>query len=108
MTSTCEIGRMGLQQMENEGNLMSIYVNRILNMKQIKVIGFDMDHTLVRYYSDKFEELTFTNAIDKLIHDQGYPHEVKNFKFEFNKAIRGLIIDTENGNILKIKKSVPG
>ena len=42
---------------------MSIYVNRILNMKQIKVIGFDMDHTLVRYYSDKFEELTFNVAI---------------------------------------------
>jgi HAD superfamily 5'-nucleotidase-like hydrolase len=81
---------------------MTIYVNRILNMKQIKVIGFDMDHTLVRYYSDKFEELTFNVAVKKLVEDYGLPKDVLNFKFDFNKAIRGLIIDTENGNILKV------
>ena len=81
---------------------MSIYVNRILNMKHIKVIGFDMDHTLVRYFSDRFEELTFNITIDKLIKDYQYPKEIKKFKFEFNKAIRGLVIDKENGNILKI------
>ena len=81
---------------------MTIYVNRILNMKQIKVIGFDMDHTLVRYHSDKFEELTFNVAIKKLHEDYNLPKEVLSFKFDFNKAIRGLIIDTENGNILKV------
>lgn len=81
---------------------MTIYVNRILNMKQIKVIGFDMDHTLVRYYSDKFEELTFNVAIKKLLEDHNLPEEIKSFKFDFNKAIRGLVIDTENGNILKV------
>ena len=81
---------------------MSIYVNRILNMKQIKVIGFDMDHTLVRYHSDKFEELTFKISIDKLIKDLGYPEIIRNFKFDFTKAIRGLVIDKEYGNILKV------
>lgn len=81
---------------------MSIYVNRILNMKHIKVIGFDMDHTLVRYHSDKFEELTFNITIDKMIKDLNYPEVIRNFKFEFNKAIRGLIIDKEHGNILKV------
>lgn len=81
---------------------MSIYVNRILNMKQIKVIGFDMDHTLVRYHSDKFEELTFNVAIKKMVEDQGYPEVLRDFEFNFNKAIRGLVIDTENGNILKV------
>ena len=49
---------------------MGIYVNRVLNMKQIKVIGLDMDHTLVRYHTEKFEELTFNIAIDKLINDK--------------------------------------
>lgn len=81
---------------------MSIYVNRVLNMKQIKVIGFDMDHTLVRYHSDRFEELTFHTSIDKLISDKDYPQEIKNFKFDFQKAIRGLILDKTNGNLLKV------
>ena len=44
---------------------MSIFVNRMLNMKHIKVIGFDMDHTLVRYHSDRFEELTFKESLKK-------------------------------------------
>lgn len=81
---------------------MSIFVNRVLNMKKIKVIGFDMDHTLVRYHSDKFEELTFNESIKKLIEHKNYPEQIKEFTFDFNKAIRGLVIDKENGNLLKV------
>ena len=83
---------------------MAIYVNRVLNMKHIKVIGFDMDHTLVRYQSDKFEELTFNLSIERLIKDKDYPEEIKSFKFDFHKAIRGLIVDKVNGNILKVSQ----
>ena len=81
---------------------MSIYVNRVLNMKHIKVIGFDMDHTLVRYHTDKFEELVFDITIEKLMKDHNYPSIIKKFKFDFEKAIRGLIIDKDNGNVLKV------
>lgn len=81
---------------------MGIYVNRVLNMKHIKAIGFDMDHTLVRYYSDKFEKLTFDVSVEKLINDHGYPKEIKNFEFDFNQAIRGLVLDKINGNLLKV------
>ena len=31
---------------------MSIYVNRTLDLKKIKAIGFDMDYTLVRYQTE--------------------------------------------------------
>ena len=34
---------------------MSIYVNRSLNLKQMALIGFDMDYTLVRYNTQAFE-----------------------------------------------------
>ena len=34
-----------------------VYCNRTLNLKRIKYIGFDMDHTLVRYDIEKFEHL---------------------------------------------------
>lgn len=81
---------------------MGIYVNRILNMKHIKAIGFDMDHTLVRYHSDVFEELTFNEAIKKLVNELDYPEELQNFKFDFKTAIRGLVVDKEYGNVLKV------
>lgn len=80
---------------------MTIHVNRVLNMKQIKVIGFDMDHTLVKYHSDVFENLTFEKSVVKLL-ELNYPEKIKDFKFDFAKAIRGLVVDKENGNILKV------
>ena len=81
---------------------MAIYTNRVLNLKHIKVIGFDMDHTLVRYNTELFEELTFYESIKKLIKDRGYPKEIKELEFDFSKAVRGLIVDKDNGNILKV------
>lgn len=81
---------------------MAIYVNRVLNMKHIKAIGFDMDHTLVRYHSDVFEELTFNETIKKLVKELNYPVEIEKFEFDFLKAVRGLIVDMEYGNILKV------
>lgn len=71
-------------------------------MKHIKAIGFDMDYTLVRYHSDVFEELTFEKVQQKLVKDYGYPKEVLDFKFEFNRAIRGLVIDKQMGNLIKL------
>jgi FMN phosphatase YigB (HAD superfamily) len=56
---------------------MAIYVNRVLNMKYIKTIGFDMDHTLVRYHSDKFEELTFNESIKKLAEEEEFDYIIK-------------------------------
>lgn len=71
-------------------------------MKHIKAIGFDMDHTLVKYYSDKFEELTFRESIKKLVGDLSYPKEIEKFDYNFNMAIRGLVLDKLNGNLLKV------
>ncbi|MES2525847.1 MAG: HAD-IG family 5'-nucleotidase [Bdellovibrionota bacterium] len=81
---------------------MGIFVNRTLNMKQIAAIGFDMDYTLVRYDSDAFEEMTYKEIKKKLIEVKGYPEVIGDLKFQFNLAIRGLVIDKPNGNILKL------
>ena len=81
---------------------MGIYVNRTLNMKQIAAIGFDMDYTLVRYHSEAFEEMTYQAIINKLITEKHYPEIIKTLEFKFDLAIRGLVIDKPNGNILKL------
>ena len=44
---------------------MSVYVNRVLNMKKIKAVGFDMDHTLVEYHTENFEELVHQETLKK-------------------------------------------
>ncbi len=81
-----------------------VFVNRILNMKKIKYIGLDMDHTLIRYNIKKFETLVYNMIVEKLISDKKYPVEIKKFNFNFSDAIRGLIIDSKNGNILKLSR----
>lgn len=80
---------------------MSIFVNRILNLKKIQAIGFDMDYTLVRYHTERFEQLTHQVVLKKLV-EAGYPKEILELQFDFSRAIRGLIIDEKFGNILKI------
>jgi len=83
---------------------MSVFINRVLNMKHIKIIGFDMDYTLVRYHTERFEKLTHQLAAARLVQDFGYPKEVGNLDFEFQRAIVGLVIDTRNGNLLQVSR----
>lgn len=73
-------------------------------MKKIKYIGLDMDHTLVRYNTKNFEALVYKLVVEKLIKDKNYPPEIRRFQFNFDHAIRGLIVDSKNGNILKLSR----
>jgi len=91
-----------MKRPQGEHIIMSIYVNRILNMKQIHAIGFDMDYTLVRYKSEAFEEMTYEEIKRKLILTKNYPKELSKLKFKFDMAIRGLVIDKPKGNVLKL------
>jgi HAD superfamily 5'-nucleotidase-like hydrolase len=81
-----------------------VFVNRILNMKKIKFIGLDMDHTLIRYNTKNFETLVYKMVVDKLIDSKHYPEAIRAFTFKFDEAIRGLIIDSKNGNVLKLSR----
>jgi phosphoserine phosphatase len=72
---------------------MKVFINRTLNLKKIQWIGFDMDHTLVRYQSENFEKLAHSIVIDKLITNRKYPEAIRKLPFEFNRMIRGLVID---------------
>jgi 5'-nucleotidase len=78
-----------------------MYVNRSLNMDRIKAIGFDMDHTLVMYNREEFESLAFTETLKKFI-EAGYPEELSQLIFKPNFLIRGLLVDMDRGNLLKV------
>ncbi len=86
----------------NEPN--QVFVNRTLNMKKIKAIGFDMDYTLVRYNTQNFENETHKMLTQKLVSEKQYPQDILKLKFNSNFVIRGLVIDTQKGNFLKLSR----
>lgn len=81
----------------------NVYVNRTLNLKKIRYIGLDMDHTLIRYKSLNFERLSHSKVIEKLL-KRGYPDVIKTLQFDEQLAIRGLVIDRDKGNLLKLNR----
>ncbi len=82
----------------------NVFVNRTLNLKRIKYIGLDMDHTLIRYNSEAFEQLSHNIMKEKLIANKGYPEIIRALPFKFDQAIRGLVIDRKKGNLLKVNR----
>lgn len=81
-----------------------VYVNRTLNLKKIQYMGFDMDHTLIRYKSHNFEGLAHQKILKKLVDQRGYPKEILSLPFEYDRVIRGLVIDRRMGNLLKLNR----
>src|SRR5580658_6802754 len=101
--------------MKQETNFTSsdrrVYCNRTLNMRSIYAIGYDMDYTLIHYHVDEWELRAYEYLKQQFLFD-GWP--IEKLKFEPRLVSRGLIIDTENGNLVKanrfgfIKKAMHG
>jgi HAD superfamily 5'-nucleotidase-like hydrolase len=62
-----------------------------------------MDHTLIRYNSENFERLSHSKMVEKLIR-HGYPESLRKLKFDYNFAVRGLVLDRKKGNLLKLNR----
>lgn len=88
-----------------------LFCNRTLNLRAIKVVGYDMDYTLVHYAVEAWEQRAYEYLQAKLL-EQGWPVEDLSFRTGF--ATRGLVIDTRLGNIVKadrfgyVKRAVHG
>lgn len=81
-----------------------VFCNRELRLDNIRAIGFDMDYTLAQYQQPAFDKLAFDGAKRKLVESMGYPEEVLDFEYDHTYWVRGLIIDTQRGNFLKIDR----
>lgn len=71
-------------------------------MKKIKVIGFDMDHTIVRYRTENFESFAYERVKEKLIQIKKYPEIILKLKWDYGRFIHGLVLDKPRGNTLKL------
>jgi len=63
-----------------------------------------MDHTLVRYNTEAFEQLAYQGMLKKLVDEKNYPKQIKDLKFDFHSVVRGLVIDSAKGNLLKVSR----
>ncbi len=74
-----------------------------MRLDQISVIGFDMDYTLARYKRNAFESLAHRLSTQKLI-ARGYPATLQDHPYQPDFVIRGLTVDKQLGNILKLDR----
>ena len=78
-----------------------IFCNRTLNLRSVRAIGYDMDYTLVDYRVDAFERMVHAQARQRLA-AEGWP--VDALDFDARMVTRGLVIDTELGNLVKANR----
>ena len=78
-----------------------IFCNRTLNMRSIRAIGYDMDYTLIHYHVEQWEQRAYHALKQKLL-DDGWP--IAHLEFDPKTVCRGLIIDTERGNLVKANR----
>lgn len=79
-----------------------VFVNRNLRFSSLSAIGFDLDHTLAHYDPVPVEKLAFETTRDKLISGKSYPEAIRALRYDPSYVIRGLVVDRESGNILKM------
>jgi 5'-nucleotidase len=82
---------------------LRIFVNRNLRMDTVAAIGFDMDYTLARYKREQLERLAHRLTVEKLV-KRGYPEDILKLGYDPTFVIRGLMVDKQLGNILKIDR----
>jgi HAD superfamily 5'-nucleotidase-like hydrolase len=79
----------------------------IESLKDVDVIGFDIDFTLLQYNKKNMIKLMYESICKYLINHKNYP---KKIKYQYNKdfvqsfAKKGFLIDHKNGNCLQITK----
>jgi HAD superfamily 5'-nucleotidase-like hydrolase len=96
------LGR-AVQQLEPARN-RRIFVMRSLRMDKIDLIGFDMDYTLAIYNQPRIEALSVACTLRKMVDQRGYPQEILGLNYDPTFAIRGLVVDRQNGNVVKMDR----
>ncbi|TVQ97769.1 MAG: HAD family hydrolase [Deltaproteobacteria bacterium] len=81
-----------------------IYCNRDLNMERVRWVGFDMDYTLAIYRRDHLDALVHRLALERLAQDGRWDPGIADIPFDPDFAIRGLVMDRQEGHLLKMDR----
>jgi HAD superfamily 5'-nucleotidase-like hydrolase len=78
-----------------------IFCNRTLSLQHVRAIGYDLDYTLVHYNVRAWEGRAYAHIQRRLL-DQGWP--VETLRFDPGLVMRGLVVDTQLGNLVKVNR----
>ncbi|QED30182.1 HAD-IG family 5'-nucleotidase [Microvenator marinus] len=90
------------KQVKGLDRARQIFTNRDLNLAKIEALGFDMDYTLARYHQNALDEASVRLTLERLVSERAYPERLLGIEPKPDFAIRGLIIDTWKGRVLKL------
>eukprot|EP00455_Lapot_gusevi_P044699 TRINITY_DN5621_c0_g1_i2.p1 TRINITY_DN5621_c0_g1~~TRINITY_DN5621_c0_g1_i2.p1 ORF type:complete len:255 (-),score=32.41 TRINITY_DN5621_c0_g1_i2:302-994(-) len=65
-------------------------------------IGFDLDHSLIRYKFEPFYQLVFNCLVRYLVEQKNYSADLLDVRFDLHFCSRGVIFDKKLGNFLKL------
>lgn len=77
-------------------------VNTPIDLGAIDAVGFDLDHTLIDYDDPAVNALAYTETCEILVEECGQPPGLMDVPYANDDVIRGLVIDLERGNLLKL------
>jgi len=79
----------------------SVFCSRGISMRAIQCIGYDMDYTLIHYKVEEWEGRAYHYAKEYL---NKTCFNVEGLQFQPDLVCRGLIIDKELGNMVKVDR----
>ena len=80
-----------------------VFCCRALRLDQVALVGFDLDYTLAVYHQPAMDAVTIA-AILRRLPGLGYPDEVMELPCPSGFATRGLLVDIDRGNVLKMDR----
>mmetsp|Transcript_9338 Transcript_9338/g.14729 ORF Transcript_9338/g.14729 Transcript_9338/m.14729 type:complete len:773 (+) Transcript_9338:291-2609(+) len=79
----------------------AVFCSRTINLGAVKCIGYDMDYTLIHYNIIEWEGRAYHYAKENL-RQVGFP--VDDLVFDPELVCRGIIIDKQLGNLIKVDR----
>ncbi|XP_073836263.1 5' nucleotidase A [Musca autumnalis] len=77
-------------------------IMREFRLADYDIIGFDLDGTLLRYNLNTMVPLVYELLVKYLVEERGFPRVMLDKPFNSDFIQKGLIVDAERGNILKL------
>ncbi|XP_017777855.1 PREDICTED: 5'-nucleotidase domain-containing protein 3 isoform X2 [Nicrophorus vespilloides] len=89
------------KKLPKDVNVKAVFACNELDLKEVKVYGFDYDYTLA-CYKPSMDYLLYNLARQTLIEQYKYPKEIGKLEYKPGFAVRGLHYDIEKGILLKL------
>jgi HAD superfamily 5'-nucleotidase-like hydrolase len=71
-------------------------------LSRFSYLGFDLDHTLVRYRLEEFAQFMYDMLRSYVVEHTGYPRRILEVPFSFESQHKGLVFDAHLGHFLKL------